>query len=256
MREHVGIIDLTPFTKHEVTGPGARSLARRPGGQQGAGQGRAHGAVACAHPPRRHPLRIHHHQDRRAALLRRERRSRRALRQRLPAQGAARGRLGRLRNITNTRGCFVLAGPKSREVLAQLTDTPLDNASFPWLTAQTIEAGLAVDVYALRVNFVGALGWELHFPIEYAHHLFDALFEARQGARHRHGGHARHGVAAHGEVLPHVGQRHDARLHALRGQPRSLRAHEQGRRSSAARRSRSSWPRVSPTASSRSRCTA
>src|SRR5256884_5645346 len=66
----------------------------------------------------------------------------------------------------------------SREVLAQLTDTPLDNASFPWLTAQTIEAGLAVDVYALRVNFVGALGWELHFPIEYAHHLFDALFEA------------------------------------------------------------------------------
>jgi dimethylglycine dehydrogenase len=83
-----------------------------------------------------------------------------------------------LRNITNTRGCFVLAGPKSREVLAQLTDTPLDNASFPWLTAQTVEAGLAVEVYALRVNFVGALGWELHFPIEYAHHLFDALFEA------------------------------------------------------------------------------
>jgi len=63
----------------------------------------------------------------------------------------------------------VLAGPKSREVLAQLTDTPLDNASFPWLTAQTVEAGLAVEVYALRVNFVGALGWELHFPIEYAH---------------------------------------------------------------------------------------
>jgi dimethylglycine dehydrogenase len=44
-----------------------------------------------------------------------------------------------------------------------------------------IEAGLAVDVYALRVNFVGSLGWELHFPIEYAHHLFDALFEAGRG---------------------------------------------------------------------------
>jgi dimethylglycine dehydrogenase len=72
----------------------------------------------------------------------------------------------------------VLAGPKSREVLAQLTDTPLDNASFPWLTAQTIEAALAVDVYALRVNFVGSLGWELHFPIEYANGLFDALFAA------------------------------------------------------------------------------
>jgi dimethylglycine dehydrogenase len=71
-----------------------------------------------------------------------------------------------------------VGGPKSRELLAKLTDTPLDNESFPWLTAQTIEVGLAVDVHALRVNFVGALGWELHFPIEYAHHLFDALFEA------------------------------------------------------------------------------
>ena len=39
-----------------------------------------------------------------------------------------------------------------------------------------------MDVYALRVNFVGSLGWELHFPIEYAHNLFDALFEA--GAEH------------------------------------------------------------------------
>ena len=40
------------------------------------------------------------------------------------------------------------------------------------------EVGLATDVYLLRVNFVGALGWELHFPIEYAHHLFDAMFAA------------------------------------------------------------------------------
>jgi dimethylglycine dehydrogenase len=95
----------------------------------------------------------------------------------LPADGSV-----GLRNITGSRGCFVLAGPRSRDVLARLTDTPLDNASFPWLTAQTIEAGLAVDVYALRVNFVGALGWELHFPVEYAHHLFDALFAA--GAEH------------------------------------------------------------------------
>ena len=55
---------------------------------------------------------------------------------------------------------------------------PLDNAAFPWLTGQVAEVGLATDVYLLRVNFVGALGWELHFPIEYAHHLFDAIFAA------------------------------------------------------------------------------
>jgi len=83
-----------------------------------------------------------------------------------------------LRNITSARGCFVLAGPRSREVLARLVDVPLDNAHFPWLSSQVLDVGLASDVYTLRVNFVGALGWELHFPIEYAHHLFDAIFAA------------------------------------------------------------------------------
>jgi dimethylglycine dehydrogenase len=83
-----------------------------------------------------------------------------------------------LRNITTSRGCFVIAGPRSRDLLAKLTDTPLDSASFPWLTGQTLEVGLAVDVHALRVNFVGSLGWELHFPVEYAHHIFDQVFAA------------------------------------------------------------------------------
>jgi dimethylglycine dehydrogenase len=91
----------------------------------------------------------------------------------LPADGSV-----TLRNITTARGCFVLAGPRSRNVLAKMTDLPLDNTAFPWLSAQTGEVGLATDVYLLRVNFVGALGWELHFPIEYAHHLFDSLFAA------------------------------------------------------------------------------
>ena len=74
--------------------------------------------------------------------------------------------------------CFVVAGPNARDVLAKLTDVPLDNASFPWLTGQAIDVGFATDVYALRVNFIGELGWELHFPIEYANGLFEALFEA------------------------------------------------------------------------------
>ena len=58
------------------------------------------------------------------------------------------------------------------------TDTPLGNDAFPWLTGQVAEVGLAPDVYLLRVNFVGALGWELHFPVEYAHHVFEAMFAA------------------------------------------------------------------------------
>jgi len=178
MREHAGLIDLSPFTKHEVTGPGA--------------EGWLDGLVANKVPAKIGRLALCHALTRRGGIRSEftvtkiaeqhyyvvsagaaERYDSDYLSKALPGDGSV-----GLRNITNTRGCFVLAGPKSREVLAQLTDTPLDNASFPWLTAQTIEAGLAVEVYALRVNFVGALGWELHFPIEYAHHLFDALFEA------------------------------------------------------------------------------
>ncbi|TLY87343.1 MAG: FAD-dependent oxidoreductase [Gammaproteobacteria bacterium] len=178
MRERAGVIDLTPFTKHEVTGPKAEAWLD--------------GLVANKVPSKTGRLALCHALTRRGGIRSEftitkideghyyvvsagaaERYDSDHLFKSLPADGSV-----ALRNITNTRGCFVLAGPRSREVLAQLTDTPLDNASFPWLTARVIEAGLAVEVYALRVNFVGALGWELHFPIEYAHHLFDALFAA------------------------------------------------------------------------------
>jgi dimethylglycine dehydrogenase len=178
MRERVGIIDLTPFTKHEVTGAGAEGwLDSLVANKVPAKIGRM---ALCHALTRRGGIRSeftitkiadqHYYVVSAGAA---ERYDSDYLFKSLPADRSV-----GLRNITNSRGCFVLAGPNSRAVLAQLTDTPLDNASFPWLTAQTIEAGLAVDVYALRVNFVGALGWELHFPIEYAHHLFDALFEA------------------------------------------------------------------------------
>jgi dimethylglycine dehydrogenase len=178
MREKVGIIDLTPFSKFEVTGPGAEAWLDR--------------LVANKVPTKIGRMALSHALTNKGGIRSEftitkiaeqhfyvvsagaaERYDGDYLSKALPADGSV-----SLRNITNARGCFVLAGPKSREVLAQLTDTPLDNASFPWLTAQTIEAGLAVDVYALRVNFVGSLGWELHFPIEYANGLFDALFAA------------------------------------------------------------------------------
>jgi dimethylglycine dehydrogenase len=178
MREKVGIIDLTPFSKFEVTGPRAEAWLD--------------GLVANKVPSKIGRMALSHALTKRGGIRSEftitkiadehfyivsagaaERYDGDYLAKALPQDGSV-----QLRNITNTRGCFVLAGPNSRAVLAQLTDTPLDNAAFPWLTAQTIEAALAVDVYALRVNFVGALGWELHFPIEYAHNLFDALFKA------------------------------------------------------------------------------
>ncbi|MEK9574246.1 MAG: FAD-dependent oxidoreductase, partial [Alphaproteobacteria bacterium] len=80
-------------------------------------------------------------------------------------------------NLTNSMGVLVLAGPKSRDLLQKLTLSDLSNAAFPWLSGQQIDVHLAPSL-AMRVNFVGDLGWELHHPIEYQNHIFDALFAA------------------------------------------------------------------------------
>ncbi|MBL55447.1 MAG: dimethylglycine dehydrogenase [SAR116 cluster bacterium] len=77
-------------------------------------------------------------------------------------------------DLTNSMGVLVLAGPKSRDVLQKLTRTDLSSSAFPWLSAQQIDVHLAPTI-AARVNFVGELGWELHHPIEYQNHIFDAL---------------------------------------------------------------------------------
>ena len=77
-------------------------------------------------------------------------------------------------DLTNSMGVLVLAGPKSRDVLQKLTRTDLSSSAFPWLSAQQIDVHLAPSI-AARVNFVGELGWELHHPIEYQNHIFDAL---------------------------------------------------------------------------------
>ena len=80
-------------------------------------------------------------------------------------------------DLTNSMGVLVLAGPKSRDVLQKLTRTDLSSSAFPWLSAQQIDVHLAPTI-AARVNFVGELGWELHHPIEYQNHIFDALMAA------------------------------------------------------------------------------
>ena len=82
-----------------------------------------------------------------------------------------------LQKITTQMGVFVLAGPRSREVLQKLTDTDLSNDNFKWLTGKSINVGYA-QAEALRVNFVGELGWELHHPIEMQNYIFDELMKA------------------------------------------------------------------------------
>jgi dimethylglycine dehydrogenase len=83
----------------------------------------------------------------------------------------------RFDNISNAVGVLVLAGPKSRDLLAKITRSDLGNEAFPWLSGQMIDVGLAPSM-AFRMNFVGELGWELHHPIEYQNHIFDAIMNA------------------------------------------------------------------------------
>jgi dimethylglycine dehydrogenase len=90
----------------------------------------------------------------------------------LPADGGV-----RIDKVTTQRGVLVLAGPRSREVLAKAADIDVSNAAFPWLTARRLSVG-AAGLLAMRVNFVGELGYELHHPIELQNYVFDALMAA------------------------------------------------------------------------------
>lgn len=80
-------------------------------------------------------------------------------------------------DITSSRACITLCGPKSREILRQLTKEDLSNEGFPYMTCREIYVGYA-PVLALRVTYVGELGWELHVPTEYALYVYDVLWEA------------------------------------------------------------------------------
>ena len=72
---------------------------------------------------------------------------------------------------------LALQGPASRDVLAAVTDTPLDNAHFRWLSAQPIEIAGA-RLWALRLSYAGELGWELHGPADSMLAVYDALWQA------------------------------------------------------------------------------
>jgi 4-methylaminobutanoate oxidase (formaldehyde-forming) len=84
-------------------------------------------------------------------------------------------------DVTAAYACFGVWGPRTRDILAPLTTADLGNDAFPYLSAQMITVG-AVPCVALRVTYVGELGWELYCPTEYGGALWDTLWEA--GAPH------------------------------------------------------------------------
>lgn len=81
-------------------------------------------------------------------------------------------------NVSEQRGVLMLAGPRSRDILAACTDAPLDNGSFRWLSAQSITVAGVPEVRAMRVTYTGELGWELHTPMAQLRPVYDALVAA------------------------------------------------------------------------------
>ncbi|MFP4275048.1 MAG: FAD-dependent oxidoreductase [Paracoccaceae bacterium] len=91
-----------------------------------------------------------------------------------------------IHDVTTQWGVFAVAGPSSRDLLREVAkdaepDTVLGNRRFPWLSCREIELGMC-PVRAIRVAYTGELGWELHHPIEMQNYLFDLLEKA--GEKH------------------------------------------------------------------------
>lgn len=177
VHEAVGIQDLTAFAKYEVSGPGAeawldRLLANR--------LPKAVGRIALAHLLAqtggvRAEFTVFREGPQRFYLVgmgSAERHDFDYLSKLRPRDGSV-----DLQRITTQIGVLALAGPHARDVLQSVTDDDLSTAAFPWLTGRTIAVGWA-NAKALRVNFVGELGFELHMPIEMQAYVFDLLMAA------------------------------------------------------------------------------
>ncbi len=189
IREGVGLIDATAFTKHVVKGPGATAFLDwftcnklpRVGrinltyALTSAGTTRTEYTIVRNGPDNYYLVSAGAWTEYDADFLRK----------------AAEDKMGEfgyieIQDVTTQWGVFAIAGPKSRDVLADVINdadpaTALSNKRFPWLSAKQIELGMC-PVNAIRVAYTGELGWELHHPIEMQNYLFDLLEKA--GEKH------------------------------------------------------------------------
>lgn len=84
-----------------------------------------------------------------------------------------------IEDVSSFYACIGLWGPKARNILQKVTNADLSNDAFPYMTAKKMTVG-KVPVWALRVTYVGELGWEFYCPMEYGLRLWDTLWEAGQ----------------------------------------------------------------------------
>jgi 4-methylaminobutanoate oxidase (formaldehyde-forming) len=82
-------------------------------------------------------------------------------------------------DVTSSRACFGLWGPRARTILQRVTKAAISNEAFPYMTARPITIG-DVPTLASRVTYVGELGWEFYCPMEYGQQVWDTLWAAGQ----------------------------------------------------------------------------
>ena len=178
-RNRVGMFDLTPFTKLEVSGPGAlQFLQYLTANQMDQPLGKVtytsmlneHGRIKC---------------DLTVTRLAADRflvvtgglfgiHDLAWLRNHLPGDGSV-----SILDLTSSRCCIGLWGPDARNVMRAVSENDFSNDAFPYLTAK----GVTIDdvpALALRISYVGELGWEVYAPTEFGLKLWDALWEAGQ----------------------------------------------------------------------------
>ena len=197
-----GVLDLTAVAKFEVLGAGAEGFldhlcANAPPAVEGGMAeslmlNESGGIECCVNVTRLGPQRFFvtgpavaegHHSD--------------WLRRHLPKDGGV-----TVDNVTERDGVLLIAGPRSPDVLAQLTGDDLSEAAFPPNTARRIDLAIA-GVRAHRHDALGEIGWELHHPLEIQETLYDALMAAGEA----------HGIAD-------FGLRAQSSLHLEVGMPR------------------------------------
>jgi dimethylglycine dehydrogenase len=176
VRERVGVADLTAFSKYDVTGADAAALLDRLAANKLPGDG----GIRLAHfltdlggiesemtitnlGPDRYYLN--------SAIVAQQHDLDWLTQHIEPGEDVT------ITDVTDGYGLLAIAGPRSRDVLAKLTASDLSNEAFGWLTAAEIEVA-GVPVRALRISYVGELGWELHLPIEHMAEVYSAIVDA------------------------------------------------------------------------------
>ena len=177
VRERLGVLDQTSFAKYELSGPGARDLLDRLcANSLPAAEGRItltqmcteRGGIECdvtvtmLAPDRFYVVSAAAAETHDLAWIERH----------LPADGSV-----TVDNLSAERGVLTIAGPRSRELLRRISGDEFGNERFPFFSSRTVRIGSA-RVMAMRLSYVGELGWELHHDLADQSALYERIVSA------------------------------------------------------------------------------